>query len=46
MMFHQEDLDGITRLRLLKSFVPTLNYSEYAADACDVSKYAIIVRKT
>ena len=46
MMFHPEKLYGITQLRLLKSFVPTLNYSENAADAGDVSKYFIIVRKT
>jgi hypothetical protein len=27
MMFHPEDMDGITRARLLESFVPTLDSS-------------------
>jgi hypothetical protein len=43
MMFHHEDMDGITRARLLESFVPTLDSSEDAADAGDVSRYAITV---
>jgi hypothetical protein len=46
MMFHPDDMDGITRARLLKSFVPTLDSSEGAADACDVSHYAITVTNT
>jgi hypothetical protein len=33
MMFHPEDMDGITRARLLESFVRTLDSSEDAADA-------------
>ena len=46
MMFHPEEMDGITRARLLTSFVPTLDSSEDAADAGNVSRYAIIVRNT
>lgn len=49
MMFHPEDKDGITRARLLESFVPTLDLSEDAADAPDadnVSRYAITVTNT
>jgi hypothetical protein len=41
MMFQPEDMDGITRARLLESFVSTLDSSEDAADAGDVSRYAI-----
>jgi hypothetical protein len=40
MMFHPEDMDGITRARLLESFMPTLDSSKDAADAGDVSRYA------
>jgi hypothetical protein len=46
MMFHPEDMDRITRARLLESFVPTLDSSEDAADAGDVSRYAITVTNT
>jgi hypothetical protein len=46
MMFHPEDMDGITRARLFESFVPALDSSEDAADAGDVSRYAITVTKT
>ncbi|CAM6041972.1 unnamed protein product, partial [Sphagnum compactum] len=46
MMFHPEDMDRITRARLLESFVPTLDSSEDAADAGDVSRYAISVTNT
>ena len=46
MMFHPEDMDGVTRARLLASFFPTLDSSEDAADAGDVSWYAIIVSNT
>jgi hypothetical protein len=46
MMFLPEDMDGITRARLLESFVPTLDSSEGAADAGDVSRYAITVPNT
>jgi hypothetical protein len=46
MMFHPEDVDGITRARLLESFVSTLDSSEDAADAGDVSRYAITVTNT
>jgi hypothetical protein len=46
MMFHPEDMDGITRARLLESFVPTLDSSEDAADVGVVSRYAIIVTNT
>jgi hypothetical protein len=46
MMFHPDDMDGITRARLLESFVPTLYSSEDAADAGDVSGYAITVTNT
>jgi hypothetical protein len=46
MMFHPEDMDGITRARLLESFVPILDSSEDAADADDVSRYAITVTNT
>jgi hypothetical protein len=35
-----------TRARLLESFVPTLDSSEDAADAGDVSRYAITVTNT
>jgi hypothetical protein len=46
MMFHLEDMDGITRARLLESLVSTLDSSEDAADAGDVSRYAITVTNT
>jgi hypothetical protein len=46
MMFHPEDMDEITRARLLESFVPTLDSSENAADADDISRYAITVTNT
>ena len=46
MMFHPEDMVGITRARLLAIFVPTLDSSEDAADAVNVSRYAIIVGNT
>jgi hypothetical protein len=46
MMFHPEGMDGITRARLLESFVPTLDSSEDAADAGDLSLYAIPVTNT
>ena len=46
MMFHPEDMVGITRARILASFVPTLDYPEDAADAGNVSQYAIIVGNT
>ena len=46
MMFHLEDMDGVARARLLARFVPTLDSSEDAADAGDVSRYAIIVSNT
>jgi hypothetical protein len=46
MMFHPEDMDGITRARLLEIFVPTLDSSEDAVDTGDVSRYAITVTNT
>ena len=46
MMFHPEDMVGITRARLLASFVPTLDSSEDAAYAGNVSRYAIIIGNT
>jgi hypothetical protein len=46
MMFHPEDMDGITRARLLESIVPTLDSSEDAADLGDVSRYANTVTNT
>jgi hypothetical protein len=46
MMFHPEDMDGITRARLLESFVPTLDSSEGAEDTGDVCRYAITVTNT
>jgi hypothetical protein len=46
MMFHPEDMDGITRARPLESFVPTLDSSEDSANASDVSWYAITVTNT
>jgi hypothetical protein len=46
MMFHPEDIDGITRSRLLESFVPTLDSSEDVTDAGDVSRYAITITNT
>jgi hypothetical protein len=46
MMFHPEDMDGITRARLLESFAPTLDSSEDAANAGVVSRYAITVTNT
>jgi hypothetical protein len=46
MMFHREDMDGIIRALLLESFVRTLDSSEDAADAGDVSRYAITVTNT
>ena len=46
IMFHPEDMVGITRARLLASFVPTLDSSEDAADAGNFSRYAIIFGNT
>ena len=46
MMFHPEDMDGITWSRLLANFVPTLDSSEDVADLGNVSRYAIIVSNT
>ena len=46
MMFRPEYMVGITRDRLLASFVPTLDYSEDAADVGNVSWYSIIVVNT
>ena len=46
VIFHLEDMDGVTLTRLLLSFVPNLYSSEDAADAGDVSRYAIIVSNT
>ena len=46
MMFHPEDMFGITRARLLASFVPNLDYSEDAADTGNVSRYDIIIGNT
>jgi hypothetical protein len=46
MMFHPEDMDGITQARLLESFVPTLDSSEDAIDAGKVSRYTITVTNT
>ena len=46
MMFHPEDMVGITRAHLLVSSVPNLDSSEDAADAGNVSRYAIIVGNT
>jgi hypothetical protein len=46
MMFHPVDMDGITRALLLERFVPTLDSSEDAADAGDVSRYAITATNT
>jgi hypothetical protein len=46
MMFHPENMDGIIRACLLESFVPTLDSSEDAEDAGDVSWYAITVTNT
>ena len=45
-MFHPEELDRITRLRLPSRFVTTIDSSEYAADARNISWYAIIIRYT
>jgi hypothetical protein len=39
MTFHPEDMDGITRVRLLEIFAPTLDSSEDAANAGDVNRY-------
>jgi hypothetical protein len=46
MMFHPEDVDGITRARLLESFVPTLDSPDDAEDSGDGSRYAITVTNT
>ena len=46
MMFHPEDMDGVTRARLIAIFVPTLDSSEDAAESGDVSWYAIIISNT
>ena len=46
MMFHPEDMDKITRARLLGSFVLTLYSSADAVDAGNVSRYATIVSNT
>ena len=41
IMFHPEDINGVSRTRLLSSFVSTLGSSE-KADAKKVSRYAAI----
>jgi hypothetical protein len=46
MMLRPDDIDGITRARLLESFVRTLDSSADAADAGDVSRHAITVTNT
>ena len=46
MMFHPEDKNGISRSHLLSSFAPTLDLSENAADAGNISWYAIIINNT
>ena len=46
MMFHPEDMDWINLAHLIASFVPTLDSSEDAADAVNVSWYAIIAGNT
>jgi hypothetical protein len=46
MLFHPEDMHGNTRDRLLESFVSTPDSSEDAADAGDVSRYAVTVTNT
>ena len=46
IMFHPEDMDGITRARLLTSFELTLDSSEDVAYAGNVSWYASIVSNT
>ena len=46
MMFHPEDMVGINRASLLASFVPALDSSKDAADAGNISRYAIIVGNT
>ena len=46
MMFHTEDLEYITRARLLAIFLMTLNYSEDAANASGASQYAITFSNT
>jgi hypothetical protein len=46
MMTHPEDMRGITRARLLESFVPTIDSSGDASDAGDVSRYAISLTST
>ena len=46
MVFHPEEMDGVTQARLLERFVPTLYSSEDAADSGNVSWYAIIVSNT
>ena len=46
MMFHPEDMVGITRARLLTRFVPTLDSSEDAVYAGNLSRCTIIVGNT
>ena len=46
MMFHPEDMVGITRSCILASVVPTIYSSEDSADAGNFSRYAIIVGNT
>ena len=46
MMFYPEDMVGINRARLLSIFLPTLDSSDDAADAGNVSRYAIIIGNT
>ena len=46
MIFHPVDMVGITRARLIASFVPTLDSSEDAVESGNISQYAIIVNNT
>ena len=46
MMFHPEDMFGITLACLLARFVLTLDSSEDAAEARNVSRYIIIIGNT
>ena len=46
IIFHPEDMYRINQARLLASFVPTLDSSEDAAYAGNVSCYSIIVGNT
>eukprot|EP00171_Calliarthron_tuberculosum_P001131 IDg1131t1 len=46
MMFHSEDMNGVSRARFLESSASTLDPSEAAQDSSNASRYSITIRNT